>query len=145
MDVVTDTSSRARDAVDHLFDAIRSGDVATIQAAYVHDDRLLVFTEGPPGKVEGWDQESNAREWSALLDLIRFTELRLDEDVRADDDGRVAWLGGTVHLVYEPLDGGVSSTLSNRGTWIFSEVDGALKIVFEHVSFPLDNPYPLPA
>ena len=137
-----DDSTDVVAAVEDLFDAIKSKDVERIQGRYLQDERLLVFLEGPESKVEGWDQQSNAAEWNALLDVVTFTDIRLEDDCRAGRDGDLGWVGSTMTLRYRGVDGGPEVSTSNRGTWIAERHGDRWLIVFEHVSFPKEDPYP---
>jgi ketosteroid isomerase-like protein len=130
-------------AVDSLFAAIREASIPEIQARYLQDPRLLVFLEGPDSKYEGWDTASNAEAWAGILGQIAFHELALGDDVHAGRDGDLGWVAATTRYAYGPKGGdGPDHAAENRGTWILERHDGDWKIVCEHVSFPLPEPYP---
>lgn len=130
-------------AVEDLFDAIKQKDIARLQSRYLHDDRLLVFLEGPESKIEGFDQSANEAAWRGLLDVVTFTRLELGPDVRAGRDHDLGWVGATTVMEYGPSDGSSSTSVESRGTWIMERHNGRWTIVFEHVSFPALEPYPM--
>lgn len=132
------------EAVESLFDAIKQKDIPRMQERYLHDDRLMVFLEGPESKIEGFDQPSNEATWRALFDAVTFTELELADDLRAGRDHDLGWVGASIRMTYAALDGSAPNTVESRGTWILERTGEDWHIVFEHVSFPATDPYPLP-
>jgi ketosteroid isomerase-like protein len=131
------------DAIELLFNAIKQKDIRRIQERYLHDERLMVFLEGPE-KIEGFDQASNEAAWRALLDAITFTDLELAADLRAGRDHDLGWVGASIRMTYTALDGSSPTSVESRGTWVLERDEDAWRIVFEHVSLPASDPYPLP-
>lgn len=129
-----------------LFAGIVAKDVDAVMARYVHDDRLLVFLEGPESKVEGWDEDVVRDAWNALLDQVAFSELDLEDDMRAAADESIGYVAGTIRGRYGSVDQDPAQhrTLSSRGTWVLEKSGDDWLIVTEHVSFPAPDPYPLP-
>jgi ketosteroid isomerase-like protein len=127
-------------AIEDLLDAIRSADVERILGRYLHDDRLLVFLEGPASAMEGFDEEYARGAWSGLLEASPFSLLRLGSDTRAGASGDLGYVTGTVSFALETPSGGRKAG-QNRATWVLERHEGGWVIVAEHVSFPVPAPY----
>jgi ketosteroid isomerase-like protein len=127
-------------AIEDLLDAIRSSDVERILGRYLHDDRLLVFLEGPASAMEGFDEEYARGAWSRLLESSPFSLLRLGPDTRAGASGDLGYVTGTVGFALETPSGGRKAG-QNRATWVLERQRGDWVIVAEHVSFPVPAPY----
>lgn len=131
-------------AIRGLLDSIMAKNIDGVMNRYVHDDRLLVFLEGPESKVEGWDEDFIREAWYALLDKVSFSELRLDDDVRAGACDTIGYVAATIRGRYGRVDQEPAQhvSLSARGTWILERAGADWLIVSEHVSFPVPDPYP---
>jgi len=129
-------------AIRGLFAAIVGRDVSQILGHYCHDDRLLIFLEGPQSKVEGWDEPFMRAAWSELVMTVTFREIELSPDARAGESGDLGWVSGSTRMTY-PGPGGMGTNVRNaRGTWILQRQHGRWLIIAEHVSFPVPTPYP---
>jgi ketosteroid isomerase-like protein len=133
-------ASEVKAAVESLFEVIRAKDYDDILARYLDDPRLFIFLEGWEGKVEGFDRDFLDAGWRRLLERVTFTRIEFTNDVRAGREGDLGWVGGTIESSFEPV-GGERVDVTQRGTWILELHDGRWVIVFEHVSFPVENPY----
>ena len=133
-------------AVERLLRAIEAFDVPAIQERYLHDDRLFVILEGPRSTSQGFDLERNRKGWTALLQQVTFHRFEFGDDLRAGRHGNLGWVAGTLSNTYGPY-GSPQPTRrhESRGTWILEQHAGDWKIVAEHVSFPVADPYPLEA
>jgi ketosteroid isomerase-like protein len=133
-------AAEALAAIEDLLGAIRSADVERILGRYLHDDRLLVFLEGPKSAMEGFDEEYARGAWSGLLEASPFSVLRLGPDTRAGASGDLGYVSGTVSFELETPSGGRKAG-ENRATWVLERRHGEWVIVAEHVSFPVPAPY----
>jgi ketosteroid isomerase-like protein len=127
------------DALRDLFDAIIRRDVDVILSRYVQDDRLLVFVEGPPGRMVGWDEAFARGAWLDALEHAPFERLELGDDLRFGESGGLAWAAATVE--WTVVVDGVRREGTNRGTWVLERSDDQWRILCEHVSFETADPY----
>jgi len=134
------------EACRRLFRAIADFDVPAIQERYLQEDRLFIILEGPRSTSEGFDEERNRKGWSALLEQVRFFFFEFTDDMRAGRENDLAWVAGTLRYGYGPPGAARPAThAQSRGTWILERHGGDWRVVSEHVSFPLPDPYPLHA
>jgi ketosteroid isomerase-like protein len=132
------------EACRRLFRAIADFDVPAIQDRYLQEDRLFIILEGPRSTSQGFDLERNRRGWSALLGQVTFFYFEFTDDLHAGRENDLAWVAGTLRYAYAPYGAAQPETFAeSRGTWILERHAGDWKIVSEHVSFPLADPYPL--
>lgn len=127
------------DTLRHLFEAIVRRDLDRILSHYVQDDRLLVFVEGPPGRMVGWDEAFARHAWLDALEQAPFERLELGDDLRFGESAGLAWAAATVE--WTVVVDGVRRVGSNRGTWVLEREPEGWRILCEHVSFETVDPY----
>ena len=122
-----------------FFDAIAAGRIDDVVASYADSPDTLVFLEGPRWQTLGFERISTG--WRAFVDA----PLHVDSVTWVDGPygaitGRGAWFAGTVQL--QVVAAGESKTILFRDTHVLAQSDdGAWRIVHEHVSQPLTDPY----
>jgi ketosteroid isomerase-like protein len=125
--------------VDALLRAVVARDADAIADSYARRDDLLVFVEGPRWQTQG--HEAVARGWRDFCAApARVTQARLVDGPHAVGSSDMASVAGTVHLVVDQPAGRVE--LDMRLTWVLQrDADGQWRVVHEHASQPLPDPY----
>jgi len=122
-----------------FFDAIVDGRVDDIVSAYAATDATLVFLEGPRWQTVGFERISAG--WRAFADA----PLEIDGITWVDGpygavEDRIGWFAGTVELLVRTGDS--TRSVRWRDTHVVArDADGAWRIVHEHVSQPVADPY----
>lgn len=122
-------------AVTDLVRAIVDRRADDVVDAYARRDDVRVFVEGPRWETVG--HEAVARGWRAFLDgPPRITGVTWSSGPHVHEGRDLAGVSGTVALA------GPDRTLQVRMTWLLSrEPDGRWRVVHEHASQPMADPY----
>lgn len=124
-----------------LFDAMVAGDVETVIAMYDPSPDTLVFLEGPRWATHGGERVAVG--WRAFatsplqVHAVEWVECPF---LAAGDD--LAWFAGIVDVRFAPAPGEAERSVRFRSTHVLRPGDdGRWRVVHEHVSQPLADPY----
>ena len=125
--------------IEKMLMAIRTRDLAGILNTYEDSDDLYVFLEGPRWSSRTYTNVSKG--WSAWfhadLEITKHEWIEGPEEITA---GELTTLQGIIDLhTHSPAQ---TKILKVRGTWVLRKgKDGQWRILHEHVSAPMENPY----
>ncbi len=125
--------------IENLLSAIRDRDLVGIHNVYEQSSDLYVFLEGPRWSSRGYDSVSSG--WTAWydaeLEITNHEWVEGPEEITTID---MSSLQGIINLhTKSPAQ---TKILKFRGTWVFRKsADGQWRILHEHVSAPMENPY----
>jgi ketosteroid isomerase-like protein len=124
-----------------FFDSVIAMRVEEIADAYAARDDVLVFLEGPRWQTVG--HERIARGWRAFgRSPMRVRSIEWLDGPHGRVGSDLAWLGGTIELRFGVGDDPEVRSITFRATHVLMrETDGRWRIVHEHVSQPLADPY----
>jgi len=126
-------------AAQALFDDITALNIDAVIDRYAHDDDLYVHLEGPRWTNRGF--ENVARGWRAFFESpLRMQRIEWIEGPIAQQSGALGYITGVVHIHYRVHER--EGTLKLRGTFVMRhDADGRWRVLHEHFSQPLDDPY----
>jgi uncharacterized protein (TIGR02246 family) len=113
--------------------AVEAKDAPAIVAAYTPD--TVLYDAIPPGRTVG--AEAIAAAWAACFPYFPETFRSEHRDLVVEVDGDVAFAHGMHRFVPEPADHPSGATWM-RVTACYRRIDGAWRVVHEHVSVPFD-------
>ncbi len=127
------------DAIKKLITAVGERDLAGILNSYEKSDELYVFLEGPRWSSRTYDSVSTG--WTSWINAnIHITKHEWIEGPVEVTGGGLASVQGMMNL--HTVSPAQTKIIKARGTWVLREgADGEWRIVHEHVSAPMEDPY----
>ena len=136
---MSQTLTPGHQIIQNMLTAIKTRDLAGILNTYEESDDLYVFLEGPRWSSRTYTNVSAG--WTAWYgaDLEIYDHDWVEGPVEITE-GNISSLQGIINLhTKSPAQ---EKILKFRGTWVFRlGADGQWRIMHEHVSAPLENPY----
>jgi ketosteroid isomerase-like protein len=127
-----------RQAADGLLAAVVGARVDDIVDSYLPSPSTYVFVEGPRWSTLG--AEAVAQGWRAWADAgIRITRTHWVEGPFEQASADLAWVAGILEVAVEA--GGDARTMRLRGSYVLARSDQRWRIVHEHFSQPVADPY----
>ncbi len=122
-----------------LFEDITQLNIEAVIDRYAHDDNLYVHLEGPRWTNRGFDNIE--RGWRAFFESpLRMQRIEWVEGPIAQQSGTLGYIAGIVQIQYSVNER--QGTLRLRGTFVMRrDEDGKWRVLHEHFSQPLDDPY----
>lgn len=136
---MTKPSTPGIDAIKKLISAITARDLSGILNAYEKSEELYVFLEGPRWSSRTYASISDG--WAAWIKAnLEITKHEWVEGPAEITDGEISSVQGIMNLhTHSPAQ---TKILKVRGTWVLRKgTDGEWRIVHEHVSAPMEDPY----
>jgi ketosteroid isomerase-like protein len=127
------------DAAQALFKDITDLNMEAVIDRYAHDDNLYVHLEGPRWTNRGF--ENVARGWRAFFaSPLRMQQIEWIEGPLTQQSGTLGYIAGVVQIHYRVNER--EGMLKLRGTFVMrQDADGKWRVLHEHFSQPLDDPY----
>jgi ketosteroid isomerase-like protein len=123
-----------------MLEAIRTRDLAVITGSIDPSPETFVFAEGPGWLNTGGEKIQDG--WRQYVEspvtLLHWEWREGPVEVSGSDQALVA---GIIHYAFDIA--GLHKELTMRMSWVLRLVDGSWKIVHEHGSQPLSDPYDL--
>lgn len=136
--MVAEMPGELDDFARDLFDDVIAMRVDSLALRYADTPETLVFVEGP--RWATWGAEAVATGWRALAESsIRLTSIRWVDGPVGQAGGGAGWFGGIIDVDY--VADGSPGRIRFRSTHVVRALDGAWRIVHEHVSTPHPDPY----
>jgi ketosteroid isomerase-like protein len=135
-----DAANEFKPMIEKLMAAWETLDVSKPAAFYAKDPGLTFFDIAPL-KYEGWQQYSDG--FKKVCADWKSVKLTLDPDLKATQNGNVAWVTYTLSFVIEPKSGETMKGQA-RATDIFEKRGNDWLIVHEHYSAPMPEEPPKP-
>jgi ketosteroid isomerase-like protein len=129
----SDSDTGIRHLEDGFVAAFNAKDLDRIMEIYAKD--VFVFDVVPPRQYVGWD--AYRADWKSLLGSYKGPVSFTLSDLAIRSDGDMGYSHSIQHLVGTNLDGS-KADLTVRVSDVYRRIDGEWKIVFEHVSVPVD-------
>jgi len=136
---MSETLTPGHQIIQNMLTAIKARDLAGILNTYEESDDLYVFLEGPRWSSRTYTNVSAG--WTAWYGAdLEIYDHEWVEGPAEITVGNISSLQGIINLhTKSPVQ---EKILKFRGTWVFRlGTDGQWRIMHEHVSAPLENPY----
>jgi len=129
----SDSENGIRHLEDRFAAAFNDKDLDRIMEVYAKD--VFVFDLVPPRQYVG--REAYRADWKTLLGSYKGPISFTLNDLAIRTEGDMGYSHSIQHLVGTNLDGS-KADLTVRVSDVYRRIDGEWKIVFEHVSVPVD-------
>ena len=126
------------DTIIRFHAAVAAKDIDAINKAYVESEELYVILEGP--RLSNRGHANISKGWKDFCDSgLTLESIRWTEGPYEDIEGNMSWVGGIIELSISVQERIFTQTF--RSTFVLRKVGETWRIIHEHVSAALEDPY----